>query len=199
LSKKDIPPYYVEVMTGARFPLTFVDGGKEWMFDGLRKTRKTLLRCRLSILRELSSFRSRSQCFQTLIDDAPEGTSQRTILWYRKDKPCNRSMSRPLASLGISEIAVFQRLRIAILSTGEELVSLSAVVKEHLVKDANGLFLETAFRIPGVEAQFWSMIGDDGGSFVEFVSNKASTRERRRPHQHRRGIDGQIRFCGSWS
>src|SRR5277367_3232265 len=67
---------------------------------------------------------------KTLIDDAPEGTSQRTILWYRKDKPCNRSMSRPLASLGISEIAVFRRLRIAILSTGEELVSLSAVTKE---------------------------------------------------------------------
>jgi hypothetical protein len=78
-------------------------------------------------------------------------------------------------------------------------VSLSAVTKEHLVKDANGSFLETALRNLGVEAQFWGLIGDDGGSFVELVGNKASTRERRRPHQHRRGIDGQVRFCGSWS
>jgi molybdopterin biosynthesis enzyme len=108
-------------------------------------------------------------------------------------------MSRPLASLGLSEIAVFQRLRIAILSTGEELVSLSTVMKEHLVKDANGPFLETALRNRGVEAQFWGVIGDGGCSFVELVSNNASTRECRRPRQHRRGIDGQVRFCGSWS
>jgi hypothetical protein len=132
------------------------------MFDGLRKTRRRYSAAVCLSRGELGSFRSRSQCFQTLIDDAPEGTSQRTILWYRKDKPCNRSMSRPLASLGISEIAVFRRLRIAILSTGEELVSLSAVTKEHLVKDANGPFLETALRNLGVEAQFWGVIGDDG-------------------------------------
>lgn len=100
-------------------------------------------------------------------------------------------MSRLLESLGISEIAVS---RIVILSTGEELVSLSAVTKEHLVKGVNGPFLETALRNLGVEAQFWGVIGVDGGSFVELVSNKVSTRERRRPHQHR-----QVRFCGSWS
>jgi len=85
-------------------------------------------------------------------------------------------MSWPLASLGISDTAV---LRIATLSRGEELVSLSVVTKGHLVKDANGPFLETALRNLGVEAQFWRVI----------VSNKASTRERGRPHRHR-----QVRF-----
>jgi hypothetical protein len=179
LLKKDIPPC-VEIMIGTRFPSTFVDRGKEWMFDGLRKTRRRYSTAVYLSWGELGSFRLRSQCFQTLVDDAPEGTSQRTILGYRKDKRCNRSMSWPLASLGINDSAV---LRIAILSTGEELVSLSVVTKEHLVKDANGPFLETALR------NFWRVISDDGGSFVELVSNKASTRERGRPHQHR-----QVRF-----
>jgi molybdopterin biosynthesis enzyme len=105
--------------------------------------------------------------------------------------PATTACHGSLVSLGISEIAVSRRPRIAILSTGEELVSLPAVTKEHLVKDANGPFLETALPNLGVEAQFWSVIGDDGGFFVELVSNKASTRERRRPHQHR-----QVR---SWS
>jgi molybdopterin molybdotransferase len=50
------------------------------------------------------------------------------------------------------------------LSKREELMSLSAVMKEHLVRDANGPFLETAPRNLGVEAQFWGVIGDDGGS-----------------------------------
>jgi len=136
LSKKDVAPC-VEIMTGARFPQTFVDGGKERMFDDLRKTRRRYSIAVYLSRGELGSFRSRSQCFQTLIDDAPGGNSQRTILWYRNDIPCNRSMPRPLESLGISEIAVS---RIVTLSTGEELGSLSAVTKEHLVKGAKGPF-----------------------------------------------------------
>src|SRR5207237_1438580 len=60
----------------------------------------------------------------------------------------------------------------AILSTGKELVPHSAVAKDHLVKDVNGPFLETALRNLGVEAQFWGVIGDECGSFVDLVSNR---------------------------
>ena len=186
MSKKDIAPC-VEIMTGARFPQTFVDEGKERACERLEDVNSTAVCLSRG---ELGSSRSRSQYFQTLIDNAPERALQRTILWCRNDIPCNRSMSRPLGSLGISEIAIENRD----LVQGEELVSLSAVTKEHLVKGAEGPFLETALRNLGVEAQFWGVIPDDSGSFTELVSNKASTRERRRPHQHR-----QVRFCGSWS
>jgi molybdopterin biosynthesis enzyme len=54
---------------------------------------------------------------------------------------------------------------------GKELVSHSAVTKEHAVKDANGPFLETTLRSLGVEAQFWGVVGDDCSSFVERVSD----------------------------
>jgi molybdopterin molybdotransferase len=84
-----------------------------------------------------------------------------------------------LASLGIHEIQVFPALRIAILSTGEEIVSHHAAPKDHLVRDANGPFLETALQSLRASVRFWGIVGDDGDQFAEVLSARLG-RERER-------------------
>jgi molybdopterin molybdotransferase len=170
LSKKDIPPC-VEIMTGARFPPPFVDGGKEWVFDAC---------VRLEDVTPLPSvYLEGARLIQIKKPVLPNSHRRRAgedfaknDLVVEKGQALQPQHVTALASLGISEIAIFRRLRIAILSTGEELVPHSAVAKEHLVKETNGPFLETALRNLGVEAQFWGVIGDECGSFVDLVSNK---------------------------
>ena len=52
-----------------------------------------------------------------------------------------------LASLGISTLSVYRRLRIAILSTGSELLSYKATKDEsHGVRDSNGPYLQSSIE-----------------------------------------------------
>lgn len=126
VSKIDIPPC-IEVMTGARFPPTFVDGGKEWVF----------------------------RVYDVVL---------------RKGQTLRPQHVMALASLGIHEIRVLPVLRVAILSIGEEIVSHRAAAKDHLVRDANGLFLETGLQSLGAIVCFWGVVGDDRDQFAEVQS-----------------------------
>ena len=66
-----------------------------------------------------------------------------------------------IASLGIGEVAVKRRLRVAFFSTGDELVSIGAPLKEGQVYDSNRYTLHGMLMRLGVEIQDLGVVRDD--------------------------------------
>jgi len=66
-----------------------------------------------------------------------------------------------LAAIGRCEVAVVRRPRVAILSTGDEIVAPGAVMRPGLVYDSNGRILADAVRELGAEPDFLGVFRDD--------------------------------------
>lgn len=66
-----------------------------------------------------------------------------------------------LASLGVGEVEVHRRARVAILSTGDELVEPGAPLGPHQIPDANGVALLAAVTDAGGEAVLRSRVRDE--------------------------------------
>jgi len=66
-----------------------------------------------------------------------------------------------LAAIGCSEVAVVRRPRVAILSTGDEIVQPGEAMRPGLVYDSNGRILADALRELGAEPEFLGAFRDD--------------------------------------
>jgi len=78
-----------------------------------------------------------------------------------------------IASLGIGEVAVKRRLRVAFFSTGDELASIGAPLKEGQVYDSNRYTLHGMLARLGVEIQDLGVVRDDPAA-LEAAFRKAA-------------------------
>ncbi len=78
-----------------------------------------------------------------------------------------------VASLGIGQVAVRRRLRVAFFSTGDELVSLGTALKEGEVYDSNRYTLHGMLSRLGVEIQDLGVVRDDP-ALLEAALRKAA-------------------------
>lgn len=78
-----------------------------------------------------------------------------------------------LAAQGIDRIAVFRRVRVAILSTGNEVVEVTSPLRPGQVHDSNRAGLKAALRSLGCEVLDFGIVGDDLGT-IEKVLEQAS-------------------------
>ena len=73
-------------------------------------------------------------------------------------------------SLGIREIAVYPKLRVAVISTGTELVSgIERTNDPHHIRDSNGPYLQACLSHLGVAAHCFGPVGDDLEAFKRVV------------------------------
>lgn len=79
-----------------------------------------------------------------------------------------------LAGLGIVELEVFARPRVAILSTGDEIVHWSEVPPAGKIRDINGITLAAACRQLGAEVTDYGIVADDEDSFLATVREAAA-------------------------
>ncbi len=78
-----------------------------------------------------------------------------------------------LASIGLGEVEVRRRPRVAILSTGDELADVGQPLAPHHVHDANGIALAAAVRDAGGEPMILPRARDDAGEIQRSLSGAA--------------------------
>ena len=71
-----------------------------------------------------------------------------------------------LAALGYAQVPVVRRLRVSILSTGDELVSPESSPREGQMRDVNGPMLLAGCRTAGAEARFLGIVPDDESALL---------------------------------
>lgn len=75
-----------------------------------------------------------------------------------------------LAAFGYSEVLAFKRPRVAIVSTGDELVDPAQVPQGAQIRDANGAMLAAACEEAGADAFFFGRVPDDEGALLAALS-----------------------------
>jgi len=78
-----------------------------------------------------------------------------------------------LVALGIAEVAVFKRLRVGVLSTGDELRQPAEAATAHQIYDANRPMLLALLTDWGFEAVDLGVVGDRRGAVVEALDHAA--------------------------
>ena len=78
-----------------------------------------------------------------------------------------------LAGLGISEVEVFRRPKVAILSTGDEIVSWSESPPPGKIRDINGITLSALCRRMGAEVNDYGIVSDSEETFFSAVQRAA--------------------------
>jgi putative molybdopterin biosynthesis protein len=76
-----------------------------------------------------------------------------------------------LAAIGCAEVAVVRRPRVAIFSTGDEIVSPGAAIRPGQVYDSNGRILADAVREIGGDPEFLGVFRDDVGAVRAALAN----------------------------
>lgn len=79
-----------------------------------------------------------------------------------------------LASLGVAEVAVCRRLRVALFSTGDELVSIGTVPKEGEIFDSNRYTISSMLARLGVEVVDMGVVRDEPGALRAAFEQAAS-------------------------
>ena len=161
-------PPCVEIMTGARFPPSFLEGGKEWVFDAcLRLEDATPLAVAspdqprlIQITKPVAKYRHRRSAGEDF---------SRGDLVLRKGQTLEPKHVMALASLGVREVAVFRKLQVGVFSTGDEVVPLDDPSEEVQVRDANGPFLKTMLEELGAEVHFWGVVRDNSSDYMAAV------------------------------
>jgi molybdopterin molybdotransferase len=75
-----------------------------------------------------------------------------------------------LATFGIVEVPVFRRPRVAVISTGNELVAPSETPRPGQVRDANGMAIAAQVEAAGCTAVLGGVVRDDAGALREAVA-----------------------------
>ncbi|MEZ4628355.1 MAG: molybdopterin-binding protein, partial [Eubacteriales bacterium] len=72
-----------------------------------------------------------------------------------------------LAAFGFARVSVLETPRVAILSTGDELIDPAETPTGAKVRDINGPMLAAACEAAGAKARFWGRIPDDEGQLLD--------------------------------
>ncbi len=75
-----------------------------------------------------------------------------------------------LAALGMDQVPVFRRPRVAIISTGDELVAPGESMRPGGVFDSNGAILLAAIRELGAEAEHLGIVGDEAETMQALIA-----------------------------
>jgi molybdopterin molybdotransferase len=168
-SKYDVVPC-IEIMTGAPFP----ESTSSLPFDAcirIEDTSIVLFQGKATPLRRITKPASPFQNRRFAGTDFSEGD-----VVIGKGTVITAQHIMALASLGISTISVYRRLRVAILSTGSELLSYKASRDEsNRIRDANGPYLQAALRQLGLDATYLGIVEDDYREFEEIVREALAT------------------------
>ena len=70
-----------------------------------------------------------------------------------------------LAAVGVAAVPVVRRPRVALLSTGRELVSPGDVLKPGQIRDASSTYLAAALQACGADFRFHGVVADDAADF----------------------------------
>lgn len=79
-----------------------------------------------------------------------------------------------LASVGIAQVAVAPRPRVAIVSTGAELVAPGVALRRGQIPESNGLLLAGLVAEAGADVVFREVVGDDGDGPAEAVARASA-------------------------
>jgi len=100
---------------------------------------------------------------------------RRDDLLLRQDQKITREHLLVLASQGVSIVRVKKRIKIAILSTGKEIVSPSVSdLKFGQIRNSTGLYLEAALAGASYDVQNYGIIGDDPAVYRERIEQALS-------------------------
>jgi molybdopterin molybdotransferase len=82
-----------------------------------------------------------------------------------------------LAAVGVAEAPVFRRLRVALFSTGDELVPPGQPLRPGAQYDSNRTLLAALLQLRGVEVQDLGILGDDLGMTMTALERAAQTHD----------------------
>lgn len=78
-----------------------------------------------------------------------------------------------LAAQGIAKPAVFRRLRVGLISTGDEVIEPDAPLRPGMIRNANRYTLEAALLRAGMEPVWLGLAGDDAGRIADLIRQGA--------------------------
>ncbi|KAF1838462.1 putative molybdenum cofactor biosynthesis protein [Decorospora gaudefroyi] len=163
----------VEIMTGAQFPRST----SAMPFDACVKIEDTLCdgssapgsefrsRKRIAVTRPLRPNANR----RLAGGDMHEGD----VILPKGTVVCSRHVMA-LASVGITEVAVYRKLRVAIWSTGNELKEgFDGACSDTQILNSNGPYLTTALKELGVDVDYNGILRDDANGLQSALSSFA--------------------------
>ncbi len=154
-------PGVFEIMTGAPFPT-----GPE-IFDAAIKIEDVLVKRNeqgVATEIEIKEEATEWQNYRDAGEDFQVGTE---VL-----KPSVRIESQhiiSLAALGVPELAVQRRPRIALISTGRELAPLGQALKPGQIRNSSAHFLIAASKQLGADCRYYGVIADDPKEFARTI------------------------------
>ncbi|KAL3456628.1 MoeA, N-terminal and linker domain-containing protein [Aspergillus heterothallicus] len=158
-----IPPC-VEIMTGAPFPVG-EDGDQ---FDCCVPTEDVkLVENKLSNRRYMSLSKPAKWCQHRRVAGGDFGKNDRIIEVGQRISPQH---VMAMASVGLTEIPVMRKPRIAIFSTGCELLSSGIAAHRFMIHDANGPYLTAILQKYGAEVDFRGIVQDNPSAMENALS-----------------------------
>ncbi|KAL3431597.1 MoeA, N-terminal and linker domain-containing protein [Aspergillus tetrazonus] len=162
---KDGTPPCVEIMTGAPFPT-----GQEWeRFDCSVPIEEVVVqedRCPPSQRRYVSVCKPARRWQHRRFAGGDFTQGDRII----EAGDCIQPQHiMAMASVGLWEITVLRRPRIAVFSTGSELLSDGSKAHQFMIHDANGPYLTSILRQWGVDIVFRGVLQDDPAAMEESI------------------------------
>lgn len=146
----------VEIMTGAPFPISTTD----LPFDACIRIEDTIMEETSLVDAPLYKITKPVLPNQNRRFAGTDFDKDDTIVGRGATVSAQHVMA--LASMGISEILVYRKLRVAILSTGSELLSYRRHLDQsHHIRDSNGPYLQAALKQLGVKANYLGIMEDD--------------------------------------
>ncbi len=152
----------VEIMTGAYVPNAF---------DAVIRVEDTI------VLEDKKSIKIKQTVKQgENIRYAGEDFKLGNIL-FSKNRKINNQDIMALAALGINEVKVYQKLKIALISTGLEVVSWEEKrIEQGKIRNSTSLYLINSLRKIGAEVEYWGNVADNEKNFLEIVNSIAQAK-----------------------
>ncbi|KAL6230648.1 hypothetical protein BDW75DRAFT_244610 [Aspergillus navahoensis] len=157
-----IPPC-VEIMTGAPFPT----GEPSERFDCCVPIEEVVVsENQTSRRRYISVCQPSRRCQHRRFAG---GDYTKGVIIARAGERIQPQHIMAMASVGLKEIPVMRRPRVAVFSTGSELLSEAGQAHQFMIHDANGPYLTSTLRQWGVEVDFRGVVQDSREAMAESI------------------------------
>ncbi|KAL4972775.1 MoeA, N-terminal and linker domain-containing protein [Aspergillus desertorum] len=160
---RDGIPSCVEIMTGAPFP---VGKGSERFDCCVPIEEVTVSENQSSRRRHISVWRPARRCQHRRFAG---GDFTKGDIIVEAGACIQPQHIMAMASVGLREIAVMRRPRVAVFSTGSELQSDAGQAHQYMIPDANGPYLTSILQRWGVEVDFRGVVRDDREAMEESI------------------------------